>query len=404
MKRSCACLLLLVACSKPAPVPVAPRGVTTRDSAGVAIVEHPAGALETAPRFRLGTPITTIGGAEADSLHDATDLTQALFLDSLRFVAVHRRSWQLLSFDTTGKVLAVYGRRGKGPGELHDYPLPRRDENGVLLLLNYPPSVMRLSDDLTLVTDILLPFNQLSAQLLMPVRGGALTVSRAPILPRTASEPTQRSAEFLVRVDSAGPDTLATWNGLEWYPVAGNEGGQTFVGYDQREFGKATVIRVWGSRIVVGTNDGWAFDVRDTTGALRQRVVLHESPRLVTDAMKDSIRVRLRADIEGWKAGPSEKANAIANIAKIRFADTVAAYSDAIAAADGSLWVAETVVPTENVRRYAVFTAAGQLARRVEMPARFRLLAADGDRVLVRRLDQEGLGYIDLSRLIPVAR
>ncbi|MEO5799296.1 MAG: hypothetical protein ABIZ70_13470 [Gemmatimonadales bacterium] len=377
---------LLGACSKPAATAAASATITTRDSAGVVIVEHPAGALSQAPRFRLGAPIVTIGGPKADAMHEATFVGSAVFVGPDRFVTADHHAYKLTLFDSTGKPLASYGRRGEGPGEFRNRPVPYRADDGSIWLLDFPGRIVRLTSDLQLRTDVALAVPPMSDQWLMPVGDGSvLAVRRAPILPQSVTEAPGRGLEYLIRLNPAGVDTLATWQGLEWYPVAGNEGDKTFVAYDQREFGKNTVVRAWGHRVAVGSNDGWMFEVRDSTGVLRQRVVLHEAARLVTETMKDSVKAHLRA-----------------NVGKVHFADTVAAYSDAIAAGDGSLWVAETVIPTENVRRFAVFSAEGRLTRRVEMPARFTLLAADDDRVLVRRLDQHGVGYIDLAQLIAV--
>ena len=396
--------LLLLACGQRDGATAQATSITTRDSSGVTIVEHPRGALAAAPSFGLGKPIVTIGGASVDSLHDGTFLADAIFVDSSRFVAVDRRSWQMVLFDSTGKVLATYGRRGDGPGEFREYPSPHYAADGSPWTMNYPARVMRFSPGLQLLTDLTLAVGGAADQLLRPVHPGAvLAVSRAPIQPKSASEPVQRSAEYLVRIDTTGRDTLATWQGMEWYPAAAKEGGNTFVAYDQLYFGKSIVVELWGDQLVIGTNDGWVLDVRDTTGTLRRRIELHEAAKPVTDAMRDSVRHAQRMRIDEWKAPAAAKAAPLAAIAALRFADSVAWYQEAIAASDGALWVAETVVPTDNARCYAVFDASGRLIRRVMMPARYRLLAADGDRVLVRRLDPDGIGYIDLVRLVPAA-
>jgi hypothetical protein len=397
--------LLLLACGERDAATAQATSITSRDSAGVAIVEHPPGALAAAPLYGLGKPILTIGGASVDSLHDATFLTDASFVDNNRFVTVDRRSWQMALFDSSGTVVATYGRRGDGPGEFRDYPTPQRAADGSLWTMNFPARVMRFTPELQLLTDRTLGFGGASDQLLRPVHPDAvLAVSRAPILPKSVSEPVQRTAEYLVRIDASRRDTLATWPGMEWYPVAGNEGGTHFIGYDQPYFGKSSLVELWGDQLVIGTNDGWVLDVRDTTGALRRRIVLHESAQPVTELMRDSVRTQQRARIEEWNAPAAAKVAPLAAINTLRFADSVAWYQAAHAANDGALWVAETVVPTENTRHYAVFDASGRLTRRVMMPARYRLLAADGDRVLVRRLDPDGIGYIDLVRIVPTAK
>ncbi len=381
-----AVLALLAACGKPPAIPVASNTITTRDSAGVAIVEHPAGALSQAPRFRLGAPTVTIGGSKADALREMSFVTSALFLGADRFIVADDRAYRVVLFDSAGTPLGSYGRHGDGPGEFRDRPAPHRADDGSIWLLDRPARLIRLSPELLLRTDISLAVSASSDQLLLPVRDGALlAVRRAPILPTQLDESVQRNREFLVRITATGSDTLASWPGLDWYPIKAGDSTAGLLGYRDVEFGRKTIVKLWGNRLVVGTNQGWAFDVHDSTGVLRMRVALAEPARLVTEAMRDSIKARQRAAVGS------------------RFADSVAHYEDVIGAADGALWVAETVVPTENVRRFAVFNTAGHLTRRVEMPARYRLLAADGDRVLVRRLDQNGVAYLDLARLIAVS-
>lgn len=396
-------LTTLAACDRRAVPPALTGEVTRRDSAGVQLITYATGALAGAPRFRLGAPILSIGGPSADSLHDATYLGQALFVDDHRFVLVDGRVFRMVLFDTTGQVLAQQGRRGEGPGEFRSRPEPHLAADGSLWMLTSPARVLRFSPELELRTDLALPLEQVSDELLLPVRSGsALGIHRDNIVPVSATAPSQRSAEYLLRVGPTGTDTLASWRGMLWYPVASVEGGAPFVGYDKVEFGADPFAVVSGVELVIGTGDGWAFDVRDSSGVLRRQIRLHESREPVTVAMHDSVLAARRRALEQWRAPDAAMSAARARLDQIRFADSVTWYQGALADRDGSLWIAESLVPTSNVRRYAVFDSLGSLTRRVEMPARYLVLAADGERVLVRRLDPNGVGHVDLMRLLAV--
>jgi hypothetical protein len=142
------------------------------------------------------------------------------------------------------------------------------------------------------------------------------------------------------------------------------------------------------------------LEVRDTTGAVRKRIVLHEQARPVDAALRDSVKARDLRQIDLMRGADDEmKASARAAVAQQQFADSVAPYDDAIEGRDGSLWVAQTVVQTDSIRSYAVFDKDGHLTRRVQLPARNRVVAVDGDLVLVRRSDANNVGYFDLARV-----
>ena len=397
--------LLLLACGRRDGATAQATSITTRDSSGVTIVEHPPGALAAAPSFGLGKPILTLGGASVDSLHDMTFVTKALFLSGGRFLTVDGRAARMELFDSTGTRLADFGRRGEGPTDFRGLPVPRRADDGSLWLIDAPARLMRFSEDLELRIAVVLSGGERNADLLLPLHGSTvLAVVRAPIVPPFPSSTTiSRNAEYLVRFDTIRTDTLTKWLGTEWYAPASNDLGASVWTWSGVEFGRTTVVDLWGNQVVVGTNDSWTLDVRDSTGALRRRIVLHEAAQPVTEAMRDSVRSSRRALIHDWKAPAETKAASMADVDNLLFAHSVAWYQEVIAASDGALWVAETVVPTDNARRYAVFDSSGRLIRRVMMPARYRLVAADGDRVLVRRRDPDGIGYLDLVRLVPTA-
>ena len=122
--------------------------VVTRDSAGVTIVEHAAGALANAPVWRPGAATVTIGGPEVSGELDATDLIRGWLLDD-GFVAHNARESRFLLFDATGALVRGFGKRGEGPDEFFDaYALPLGGDS--LLLIDQRRSEVRvLRGDLT---------------------------------------------------------------------------------------------------------------------------------------------------------------------------------------------------------------------------------------------------------------
>jgi hypothetical protein len=110
--------LLLGACST-VPVAAGAQPITTRDSAGVHIIDHQ--SVRNAPiAFRFADkPLFEVGGLQADP-HDEIVGQAEPHPDAIRLrdgrVAV-AESWDVKFFDANGKYLATFGRQGQGPGE-----------------------------------------------------------------------------------------------------------------------------------------------------------------------------------------------------------------------------------------------------------------------------------------------
>ena len=114
--------LLLAACvdaaddagNGPATGNMAPLAPVVRDSAGVAIYEHPADAFARAPRFVMSKkPVTEIKGSDVES--DLSRVWQPMVLADGRVVMFADGS--LLVFGPTGDLVERIGRTGEGPGE-----------------------------------------------------------------------------------------------------------------------------------------------------------------------------------------------------------------------------------------------------------------------------------------------
>ncbi len=376
--------------------------VATRDSSGVTILDHPAGALAAVQQYRLSAPIATIGGASADMLHDATAMRNAIFLDPDHFVVIDGRMNRLVLFDSTGAVQAIYGGRGTpdslvSPSQLH------LADDGSVWLVDLPARYIRLGANIQPVTQQHLgPKEPVQATVLFVNGQDAIAVENPFEQPKSADQNVHRSTSYLLRLTPTAVDTLAKWTGTEWFAVASGEGRDQSITTQPVRFGPTTVVRPWGHDIMVGTGDDWTLQVRDTSGALRRLIVLHAPVRPVTKALRDSVEAGDLRQIDALRGADQQtKAMARASVTSQRFADSVAPYDDAFAGRNGRLWVSETALPTDATRSYAIFGADGHLMGQLQVPASTRVLAADSDRVVSRRVDSTGVAFLELTRLVP---
>lgn len=105
--------LSIAACSEPAAAPA-----TTRDSAGVSIVESAAPLWSNGTSWRLAErPRVTIGTADGAEEYQLSYVWDALYLGSGTIVVSNSGSSQLRFYDSAGGFIRSAGRQGAGPGE-----------------------------------------------------------------------------------------------------------------------------------------------------------------------------------------------------------------------------------------------------------------------------------------------
>lgn len=103
-------LAVLAACEPPDAPPAA---LQVRDSAGVRIVEVPAGPVDT---FHVAEPLLTIGH-EGDENYEFSFIRDVVSLQDGRIVVADRGATAVRYYDLAGTYLGRVGREGEGPGE-----------------------------------------------------------------------------------------------------------------------------------------------------------------------------------------------------------------------------------------------------------------------------------------------
>jgi hypothetical protein len=409
MRRATAGLLMLVlamACGGAASD--GSTEVVVRDSAGITIVEHPQGAVDAVPLMRPGEPVLSIGGVEADGDHDATFMTRA-WLQGDGLLAINNRDVRFVRFDGQGQVVGTYGRRGDGPDEYQAVQALRLPGDSLLLIEMMRSNHRRLAPDLT--TTEVIGFGEgpsFQNQIFGVTPEGTLLALRMDMEPPTErSGPASRLLQQITRLPAGATtwDTLMASPGELSYPTVFSEGGQEYPSRNHVTFGTYPYRAVWGDRLVLVDNTNWAIGLHGLDGALQREIRLHIPRRPVDAALRDSAYARDARQIErfGAQMPPAMREQALNQSRAQQFADSVAPYDRILTTRDGLLWMRINETPVDTTTTWLGFSSEGRLTRRLELPKRWMLLDADGEQTLLRRLDDDDIGYLEIRPMERIA-
>ncbi len=395
-------LMPIGACGGDAPAPSAPA---VRDSAGIAIIENQLDSASLRVWQIPDSPVVDIGGEESGP--GAVQQVRGVFRDAGGAIVIgDGASREIRRFDSAGRHVETWGRNGEGPGEFRSvsrvWPVPP-DSVGV-----YDAMLRRI----TVLSRTGLPGTTISlrslphAYTVQPLDGRRMLLGFLPIdSSRATSGPTTRSTLTLTvsALDSLRPDTILVLPAFETYPMLGREGDATFPAQSTPIFGKGTVVRADGSRILAATNDAYEIAEYDQRGALRRLIRVAMPARPVTEADHAAyVAQELRA-IDEFNPGAPEafREQWRAALREQRVAPHFPFIDDLLGTGDGGIWVEAFRWRRDEPRRYFIFDGAGRLTARAEMPDRARPVAIHGDRVLALWRDADDIEHV---RVYPVRR
>lgn len=396
-------LLFLVACGGAGGSDAA--APTTRDSSGVAILEHPADAWEKAPLWELSAqPIAEVGG-EGDAAVDLSNSTVGAMLADGRLIAATAQPPQVFVFDSTGANVGTLGRGGSGPGEYRAlaqilglggdsvvaYDMFTR--HGMLFSAAgpslgevsfpltgtpVPPLLMGRLDDGTWVFQVINPLEK-------PPEG----------TPEVYRLPTPVLAW---RDSMTAFDTLFMLPGVESVQGTIEAGGQSIamgrgVAYGATPYIGGRTDLVWATAA-----DRFVIDAHDATGALKRSIRMPRPERPVTDAERERFKNVLREQLERLKTmgmPPGLIESELKKVEETKFAEKQPQIGQMLIDRLGRVWVTPDMPGIDSLMTWGIFAPEGELLGRVQLP-KGRLFAASDRRVVVRHED-ETTGLVSLQ-------
>jgi hypothetical protein len=292
------------------------------------------------------------------------------------------QSSEIRIFDSSGKHLRSFGRRGTGPGEF-DFLWYLWRIGDTLVGFDRRGVGQAFSHDGQHIRTIPRP-RSTTGERVQPV--GVMTAGFLIAFAIDASEPPDgRSTTHatLVMVDSG-----SAISSLGRFPARerirqGTGRPHTVI------FGPAAHVAVFETRVCIGYSDRFAFECFAPRGTDRLRVEVGDWP---AKKVSDADRQAFYAGVDF--ANPGERGTAYrTEIRRVApFADRFPAFGRLVASRNGDVWVGPltladvrgtTINPVpEEATFWQAFSPTGRWLSQVKLPARFRLLEAGNDYVL----------------------
>ncbi len=412
-------LALLTACDRPGGESSAPPRSevalvpVARDSAGVTILEHPAGALERAPLIAFDSvPFAEVRG---DSTSD--DLSRVFAGVALSdggfafFDPVRAGVWIV---DSVGLLRRVIGRRGEGPGEFEEV------ESGVA----------RGVDDTLAVTDV----STARVTILHPTGG---VVRQAPFerslggnayalnggLPDGSwvASPSswvivgmgapafglERGVPVLHVDPFAAPprrDSVGFLTSLKAVRVVTKMRGREERGVVIPEFTNPGRGFAWGGKVALYDNHRWELVLTPpVAGGQRSVIRVVDGARHSTPALLDSVaaerRRRSERVIAAGRTPMETPEEAEFNARSTPMAEVVAPFGREYVAPRGTLWLVDQMVPGDPTLGMTALDTAGRLLGRAFLPPSSEIVAVGEDRVLLRHKGEDDVVVLRIHRL-----
>ena len=386
--------------------PAAGVAQTTRDSAGIRIVESRAPQWTRATAWRFSdSPTLQIGAVDGDASALLNRTGSATRLSDGRVVVAQPS--ELRVFDAAGRHLQTIGRRGQGPGEF----------------------ALGISGVVALAGDTIAVGQSRSIVLFDPRGAYARSVPTAPpgmvrdhraegarILPDGSAlinlydpEPKQwplsvmRPRHGFVRVaQGAGRvDTVGFFPGFEQVVTVGGSRPEIEI----RPFARITHATSGGDRVYIGDNERYAI----RTYALRDMRLLMEirgagAPIPVTPAMRAAWAERQRKSLEVLPPARRAVEGPVREraIASADFPPTLPAFAALAADRLGNLWVRATPTPGQEsaIPTFTVFDRSGRLLGDIRPPAGATILELGDSYMLGLWKNEDDVEFVRVYSLI----
>ncbi|UCC73471.1 MAG: hypothetical protein JSV86_02605 [Gemmatimonadota bacterium] len=377
-----------------------PPAAQVRDSAGVQIVENTGYQWPGGHGWRLSdAPLLDIGVLEGDPDYQLYRVTGALRLGDGRLVVANAGANELRFYDSTGTYLSTSGARGGGPGEFEGLTWLSASASDSLLAYDWRNRRISVFDaggkfirGFTLrALSHAPPSHSYGAAL---GDGSLLIAAQAFFAAGQVTTGVYRDTVFHLLFDKEGvlADTIGRHPGAEMYIAAVGEHLDVL----QLPFGCSPHTTPFLDGFYFGRGDSYQIGYFAATGKLERIIRRPQASAPVRPADIESYTERQLAGV----TDENERLIIESVFEGMPFPETMPAYHDLLADAEGNLWVEEYRRPGDDQPRWTVFDPNGVMLGIVATPPDFQVYQIGYDFVLGRWTDDLDVEHVRLYELI----
>lgn len=367
--------------------------VTTRDSAGITIVESSAPLLDDSAGWRLADEPSLQIGSLDDPEQSLGRVNAARTFADGRVVVFDVSIPQVRVFAADGTFVRAIGRGGDGPGEFRSGGNLEVLPGDTLLVYDLlPQRVSLVTGEGALVTTFKPqpdPNSPISFFMARLANGGYLTSGNA----FGGSNGRTREVGWISRRD---PDGAYAGKVIEYQAGEGIvvDGASSMPApFARRHF------HVFGTgRLVLGFADHFQFEMHGVDGTLERIVRRAGQPAPVTDAERDSVTASWR---ERYAEHPSEFRDMVEHL---EFPPTHPAYDDLRLDLAGNVWMLNHRAARNDPARWSLFDREGRWTSDVTMPGDLNVMELGDTHVLALWRDELDIQYIRRYDLLKTGR
>jgi hypothetical protein len=384
-------------------------GVTTRDSAGVSIVENSTSLMASLPEWTLDTvPLQEIrGDDEGTQFARILDVVQRA--DGGFYVADQQHR-DIRAFAASGAFERIVSRQGRGPGEvgyvsrlhlLAGDSLAFFDTNNRRLSVFGPDGQFarqvaypRFEDGSSARVTTLLMDGRLLGTLRQPWKEAPEnrdSVYRTPFAVVAYRVRSMTGAD--TTVPPAMVDTIAVVPDGEAYRANTTQNGETWADEYPLRFGRGTAVASDGRRVFVATNETSEI-VEYGPRSMVRRIRSARTLRPVTDEDRARLRAEVLDAVEKSPWPPAAKLETRQMVDGWRYATVHEFTSRLLVGADGSVWSEDPSVAEHDPRRFIVYDSTGAALARMVLPARTRVLRVGAGEILGVWTDEDDVPHV----------
>ncbi len=380
------CVVLATACARHAPTVLTD---TTRDSAGVRIVESPAPLWHHGEGWIVDSvPVVSIGSSEGSDAYLFSYITGALRLPDGAIIVADAGAHQLRLFDSTGHFVRAVGQQGSGPGDFgYIEGIARCGHDAIWVNTHFRISVwsfdLQFRREFKTTDDIMWPT--------ICFAGSGLVLKRDI---DQGADPTtdvvRVDSLLLEEVDSTGQGRHDLLRIPLWrYVYLLND--KPHVGFPD-PFAPATLLAADDSDMIVGDAVALHVEVRDQSGHVLRILRGPADDLALTSALRNAY------DTQRLQSRDSEMRTWVRR-AGSRISDHLPAYTDIIVDAAGDIWVHRFALPGSAMNRWGVFGADGRFLGDVTLPPKLKVFDIGDNYVLGLRPDSDGVQHVLMYRM-----